>query len=98
MHLLATDPPKPGLRRVATGGAAVEAEVWELPAGALGRLVAALPPPMAVGPVELGDGERVPGFLCEPLALAGAPDITAHGGWRGCLTAGADPGTPGDGL
>ncbi|WP_443076505.1 allophanate hydrolase-related protein [Streptomyces sp. TRM 70361] len=38
---------------------------------------------MTVGPVELADGERVPGFLCEPLALAGAPDITVHGGWRG---------------
>ncbi|WP_055585545.1 allophanate hydrolase [Peterkaempfera griseoplana] len=87
LHLLDTVPPKPGLVRVAAGGASVEAEVWELPAASLGALLAALPAPMALGPVRLADGSRVPGFLCEPAALDGAPDITAHGGWRGHLAA-----------
>lgn len=37
---------------------------------------------MTLGSVELADGSRVPGFLCEPGALDGAPDITEYGGWR----------------
>ncbi|MYS21126.1 allophanate hydrolase, partial [Streptomyces sp. DvalAA-14] len=87
LFALDTAPPKPGLVRVAEGGAAIEAEVWELPAAALGRLIAALPRPMALGTVELADGTGATGFLCEPQALDGARDITAHGGWRAYLGA-----------
>ncbi|MEY9968386.1 allophanate hydrolase [Streptacidiphilus sp. MAP12-16] len=85
LHALATTPAKPGLVRVALGGAAVEAEVWELPPEGLGRLVADLPEPMAVGRVRLADGSGATGFLCEPAALLDAPDITAFGGWRAYL-------------
>ncbi|WP_406836563.1 allophanate hydrolase [Streptomyces sp. AHU1] len=85
LHALDTSPPKPGLVHVGAGGAAVEAEVWSLPADGLGRLLAALPRPMALGSVELADGTHVPGFLCEPGALAEAPDITSYGGWRAYL-------------
>ena len=87
LHALPTVPPKPGLVRVPEGGAAVEAEVWELPAEGFGRFVAALPSPMAIGSVRLADGSSVPGFLCEPAALADARDITAYGGWRAYLAA-----------
>jgi allophanate hydrolase len=31
--------------------------------------------------VELDDGSRHPGFLCEGVAAEHAPDITAYGGW-----------------
>jgi allophanate hydrolase len=86
LYALDTTPPKPGLVRVAEGGAAVEAEVWELTAAALGTLTAALPRPMALGSVELADGSAVPGFLCEPQALSGARDITRYGGWRAYLS------------
>ncbi|MFF2367301.1 allophanate hydrolase [Streptomyces sp. NPDC058122] len=85
LHALATSPPKPGLVHVGAGGAAVEAEVWSLPAEGLGRLLAALPRPMTLGSVELADGTHVPGFLCEPGALEDAPDITRYGGWRAYL-------------
>ncbi|WP_169982681.1 allophanate hydrolase [Microbispora sp. H10836] len=85
LHALTTDPPKPGLVRVAEGGAAIECEVWELPAGGLGDLLSALPRPMTLGPVELADGTDVPGFLCAPEGLRGATDITAYGGWRAYL-------------
>jgi allophanate hydrolase len=78
---LATDPPKPGLRRVDAGGGPVAAEIWELPPVAFAEFVAAVSPPMAIGPVLLEDGTSVPGFLCEPVALSDAPDITVHGGW-----------------
>ncbi len=37
---------------------------------------------MAIGTVELADGRRVSGFLVEPYAVRGAPDITRFGGWR----------------
>ena len=87
LYALDTTPAKPGLVRVREGGAAIEAEVWRLPAEGLGALVAALPRPMALGSVELADGTRVPGFLCEPEALDGAREITAHGGWRAALAA-----------
>ncbi|POX51710.1 allophanate hydrolase [Streptomyces sp. Ru72] len=82
LHALRTDPPKPGLVHVGEGGAAIETEVWRLPAEGLGRLLTALPRPMALGSVELADGGRVPGFLCEPGALTGTEDITEYGGWR----------------
>ncbi|MEV6761984.1 allophanate hydrolase [Streptomyces sp. NPDC051105] len=82
LHALRTTPPKPGLVRVDEDGTAIETEVWSLPAEGLGRLLSALPRPMALGSVELTDGSRVPGFLCEPSALANAEDITAYGSWR----------------
>ncbi|MFJ5613552.1 allophanate hydrolase [Streptomyces sp. NPDC093221] len=85
LYALDTEPAKPGLVRTEKGGAAVEAEVWELPAAGLGTLTAALPRPMALGSVELADGTSCPGFLCEPSALDSAEDITAYGGWRAYL-------------
>ncbi|AZQ33586.1 allophanate hydrolase [Streptomyces cyaneochromogenes] len=88
LHALSTTPPKPGLVHVGEGGAAIEAEVWRLPAEGLGRLLAGLPRPMALGRVRLEDGSHVPGFLCEPGALTDAEDITAYGGWRAYLGGG----------
>ncbi|MEV2218054.1 allophanate hydrolase [Streptomyces sp. NPDC050997] len=82
LHALRTAPPKPGLVHVGESGAAIETEVWRLPAEGLGRLLAALPRPMALGRVELADGTSVPGFLCEPGALTDAEDITQYGSWR----------------
>lgn len=87
LHALATTPPKPGLRRVDADGAAIEGEVWTLPAAGFGAFVAALPQPMTIGGVELEDGSIVPGFLAEPVAFPGASDITSHGGWRAYLAA-----------
>jgi allophanate hydrolase len=77
-------PPKPGLSRVAGGGGGsrIEVEVWEMPARHFGSFVAGIPAPLAIGTVELEDGERVKGFLCEDYATAGARDITHFGGWR----------------
>lgn len=74
--------PKPGLVHVGHGGGAVEVEVWSLPAAGFGRFVAEVPAPLAIGGVHLADGTTVPGFLCDALVAADAPDITAWGGWR----------------
>ncbi|WP_371581451.1 allophanate hydrolase [Streptomyces sp. NBC_01314] len=86
LHALRTTPPKPGLVHVGEGGAPVEAEIWRLPTEGLGRLLTALPRPMTLGSIELADGTRAPGFLCEPDALRNAPDITEYGGWRSYLS------------
>ncbi|HMR50371.1 MAG TPA: allophanate hydrolase [Arachnia sp.] len=85
MHALRTQPAKPGVRRVPEGGVALAGEVWRLPAAGFGSFVAALPRPMTIGQVTLDDGSAVAGFLCEPIALEDAPDISAHGGWRAYL-------------
>ena len=63
--LSALDPPNPGMVRVEKGGAAVECEIWRLPAAAFGAFVASVEPPHAIGKVALDDGRWLPGFLCE---------------------------------
>jgi len=80
-----TEPPKPGLARVADGGAAIEVEIWEMPLRHFGSFVAAIPAPLGIGNVQLADGSQVKGFICEPWALSGAHDITSFGGWRAYL-------------
>jgi allophanate hydrolase len=77
-------PPKPGLVRAASDGhgACIEVEIWEMSAAKFGSFVAEIPPPLAIGTLELEDGERVQGFLCEQYATAGREDITSLGGWR----------------
>lgn len=77
-----TTPPKPGLARVASDGAAIELEVYEMPQDAVGSFLALIPPPLGLGSVQLASGRWVKGFICEPSALVGAEDITRHGGWR----------------
>jgi allophanate hydrolase len=80
-----TVPPKPGLLRSPEGGASIAVEVWALPLAAVGSFLALIPPPLALGSIELADGSWVHGFLCEAHALAAATDITASGGWRAYL-------------
>ncbi len=85
LHALpGTVPPKPGLQRVAPGdeGAAIALEVWAVPLAQVGSFLALIPPPLGLGSVELADGSWVKGFICEGHALAGAQDVTSHGGWR----------------
>jgi len=75
-------PERPGLVRVDSGGAAVEVEVWAVPADRFGSFVAGIPAPLGIGRVRLEDGSEVPGFLCESVAIAGATDITDLASWR----------------
>jgi allophanate hydrolase len=79
--LAGTTPPKPGLARTEGDGAAIAVEVWEMPLRQFGGFVAAIPAPLGIGTVELADGSSVKGFICEPAGIAGATDITHHGGW-----------------
>ena len=78
-----TVPPKPGLLRVARGtGARIALEVWEIPVEHYGSFVALVPAPLGIGTLALDNGSSVQGFVCEPLALEGARDISEFGGWR----------------
>lgn len=52
-----------------------------MPLRQFGGFVAAIPAPLGIGTVELADGSSVKGFICEPAGIAGATDITHHGGW-----------------
>ncbi len=58
---------------------------WDVPAESFGSFVAAVPAPLAIGKLELADGSWVSGFVCEPVGLDGAEDITRFGGWRAYL-------------
>ncbi|HEY6558377.1 MAG TPA: allophanate hydrolase [Polyangiaceae bacterium] len=79
-------PPKPGLVRASDGkGHAIELEVWELPAAAFGSFMTSVRAPLCIGTITLDDGSTVLGFLCEAHAVAGARDISQHGGWRAYL-------------
>ncbi len=80
---------RPGMVRVAEGGAAIAMEVWEVPAPLFGSFVAGIPAPLGIGKVKLADGSEVPGFICEGIGIEGATDITHFGGWRAWLAAGA---------
>ena len=106
LHALATEPAKPGLVRVETGGVPIDAELWSLPVDGFGDFVRRIPAPLTIGTVELADTTTHPGFLCEGWAAAAAPDISGFGSWPAYLahertimsSAGADrtatPGPP----
>ncbi|QKJ85756.1 Allophanate hydrolase [Paramixta manurensis] len=79
-----TQPAKPGLAK-AQSGAPITVELWDIPLARFGEFVAEIPAPLGIGTLELADGRRVKGFICEPAALSDATDITEFGGWRNWL-------------
>jgi len=85
LHALPGEPARPGLLRVPEDGCAIAGEIWELTPDAFARVVAGVPSPLCIGPVELADERRVSGFLCEAAGVAGAPDISRFGGWLAYL-------------
>ena len=56
-----------------------------MPMRRVGAFLASIAAPLGIGSVELADGSRVHGFLCEALRSPARRDITAHGGWRAYL-------------
>jgi allophanate hydrolase len=92
LFALPTTPRKPGLVRVLDGepGTSVEVEVWDLPAAELGAFFADVAAPLCLGTLELDDGDRVAGFLCEAHATRDARDISSFGGWRRFLAEKSD--------
>ena len=92
------DPPRPGLVRDDKRAGSAYVEIYDLPVAGFGTLVASVGPPLAIGTIELSDGERVKGFLCESWAAEGARDITQFGDWaafRAAIAQGNAGGTAG---
>jgi allophanate hydrolase len=85
--LEAFEPPRPGMIRTETDGAAIDVEVWAIPQANFGSFMAGIPAPLGIGTVELEDGSQVKGFICEAYAAEGALDISDLGSWRGYLAA-----------
>ncbi len=89
LYALAGGPPqRPGMVRVADGGAPIAVEVWDMPSAELGSFLAGIPAPLGLGKVELADGRWETGFVCDAHGLEGAEDITQYGGWRAWLAQG----------
>jgi allophanate hydrolase len=86
LYALPGTPARPGLVRVADGGAAIECEVWSVPAVKLGGFITGIAAPLGIGKVVLDDGSTVCGFICEPIGVTDAADITKFGGWRNYLS------------
>ena len=78
--LMDLSPPRPGLVRH-DGGASIAVEIYDLPLAGFGAVVAAVARPLAIGTIDLEDGEAIKGYLCEGFAAARARDITEFGGW-----------------
>jgi allophanate hydrolase len=86
-YALPGGPPfRPGLVQVREGGVPIDVEVWRMPIEHFGSFVAGIPAPLGIGKVRLKDGSLVSGFLCEGVAVAGAEEISALGGWRQYLS------------
>jgi allophanate hydrolase len=77
---------RPGVIGVASGGVAIEGEIWALPGAAVAAFLATIGAPLGLGKVTLDSGAVSVGFICEggPAADA-APDISRFGGWRAYL-------------
>jgi len=88
LYSLPGGPPlRPGLLRDEGAGAAIELEVWALPAEQFGGFLRGIPAPLGIGTLQLEDGQDVKGFLCEADATRRAEEVTAFGGWRAYLAA-----------
>ncbi len=89
LYSLPGGPPKrPGLMRSASGEA-IALEVWALPLARFGEFMQGIPQPLGIGTLELEDGSRVKGFICEAIGIEGAEDVSRFGGWRAWLAAAA---------
>lgn len=74
--------PRPGLIAGEGPPDGFAVEIWEVPLQTLGSLAAELAPPLRFGRLRLSDGTTVLSYLGDDVALAGAQDISEHGGWR----------------
>lgn len=81
--------PKPALIRQpqgSTDGNSIEVELWNIPIEKVGYFLRdGVKSPLGLGDVLLEDNTEVKGFIGEAFCVAGAEDITHHGGWRAYL-------------
>jgi len=75
-------PHRPGIVRVCETGVSIAAEEWIFSKRSIGGLLATIHQPLGLGQLELSDGRKVHGFLCEAAEAKTAKDISEYGGWR----------------
>jgi allophanate hydrolase len=85
LYALAGQIPKPGLIRQVTGGYSIELEIWQISIAGFGQFITQIPAPLGIGTLLIEDNTTVQGFICEPYAIANAPEISHLGGWRAYL-------------
>jgi allophanate hydrolase len=78
---------KPGLVRVNKGfvGSKIEVEVWSIPSVNFGQFMSYIPQPLGIGTLNLEDGSKVKGFICEPCGIDVEKDISSFGNWKSFL-------------
>jgi hypothetical protein len=81
-RLWSIDDRHPAMMRVASGGAEIMVEVWQVPPAGLGQILLQEPPGLSIGKVRLVDGEVVLGVLGEPILCENKLEITQWGNWR----------------
>lgn len=81
-RLWSIDDQHPAMIRVATDGAAIALEIWDVPTTGLSEILLQEPPGLCIGKVRLADGEVVLGVLGEAILCEGQHEITGWGGWR----------------
>ncbi len=78
----------PALLSVDEHGVSIAAELYDVPDDVWARVLAAEPPELVEGEVELSDGRVVGCMLAaDAETVAGAPDISDHGGWTNYVSA-----------
>ena len=86
-RLWSIDERHPAMLRVATGGAAIAVEVWDVPPAGLAEVLMKEPAGLCIGKVALEDGSETLGVLGELLLCEGQREITHSGGWRAYIAA-----------
>ncbi|HEY6528535.1 MAG TPA: allophanate hydrolase [Cellvibrionaceae bacterium] len=76
------DDKRPALVRDPSSQSQIAVEIWRVPTATLGSFLTGIAAPLGLGQVQIEDGSWVTGFICEPIALDGARDISEFGGWR----------------
>lgn len=78
---------KPGLARLSESekGSQFELEIWEVPIQHAGKFISLIPQPLGIGTLNLDDGTKVKGFICEPCVTEECKDISHFPGWRSFL-------------
>ena len=81
-RLWSIDDRHPAMLRVATGGAAIAVEVWDVPAAGIAEILLKEPAGLSIGKVALEDSSETLGVLGELALCEGQREITVYGGWR----------------
>jgi gamma-glutamylcyclotransferase (GGCT)/AIG2-like uncharacterized protein YtfP len=70
--------------------AAIDVEVWSVPALGLAYILDGEPPGLTIGKIKLEDERIVFGVIAEPMTVKNMREITSFGGWRNYIKSQAE--------